>query len=116
MALRKFVEHLTKSTDDVDRDRLRDWSGTQESEPLDQLELRKPVRMAGEVRSVRIIPRAGADALEVHVSDGRGSVTAVFLGRRRIAGLGLGRRIILEGVAVQSGSQRFVYNPLYTLV
>jgi hypothetical protein len=47
--------------------------------------------------------------------DGRGAVTAVFLGRRRIAGLAPGRRLVLEGVVTQHGSERFMYNPIYTL-
>ena len=46
---------------------------------------------------MRIVPRAGAPALEVTVSDGRGSVVGVFLGRRRIAGLSPGRKVAFEG-------------------
>ena len=84
--------------------------------PLDEVEPRRPVRVGGEVRSVRIVPRAGADALEVTVSDGRGAVTAVFLGRRKILGISPGRRIALEGVVAREGSQQLIYNPLYTLL
>jgi hypothetical protein len=71
------------------------------------------VRFAGEVTAVRIVPRAGADALEVTVADGRGSVVAVFLGRRKIAGMSPGKRLMAEGVAVARGPERLVYNPWY---
>ena len=48
--------------------------------------------------------------------DGHGAVTAVFLGRRRIAGLSPGRRVKLEGVVTQDGPERYIYNPVYTLM
>ena len=48
---------------------------------------------------MRIVPRAGAAVARGDGQDGRGTVTAVFLGRRKIAGLSPGRRVLLEGVA-----------------
>jgi hypothetical protein len=74
------------------------------------------VRVAGEVRSVRIVPRAGAPALEATIQDGRSSLTAVFLGRRKILGVSPGRRILLEGVVTRDRGNRVMYNPTYTLV
>jgi hypothetical protein len=115
VALRKFVERLTKPTDELDRERLASWCNDRGGAPLDELPCRQPVRAVGEVRSVRIVPRAGADALEATVMDGRGSVTAVFLGRRRIAGVTPGRRVVLEGVVTVHGAERLMYNPIYTL-
>ena len=50
------------------------------------------------------------------VSDGTGTVTAVFAGRRRIPGIEHGRAIVLEGVAVDVGDHSVIYNPAYTLV
>ncbi len=64
---------------------------------MDGLVPRQPVRVGGEIKSVRIVPRAGAPALEVTVSDGRGSVVAVFLGRRKIAGMSPGRQRRVRG-------------------
>ena len=115
MAFRKFVERLTKPVDELDRERLSTWCDEQGGVPLDVVQPRCPVFVAGEVHSVRIVPRAGADALEATVHDGRGAVTAVFLGRRRIAGLSPGRRITLEGVVSVDGRERVMYNPVYTL-
>jgi hypothetical protein len=52
------------------------------------------------------------------VQDGRGSVTAVFLGRRKIPGLSPGRRLLLQGVVTSqaSGAQGVIYNPIYQLL
>jgi RecJ-like exonuclease len=116
MALRKFVERMTKSVDDVDREKLTAWCDAAGVVPMDQIVLRQPILVAGEVRSVRIVPRAGAPALEATVQDGRGSVTAVFLGRRKIPGVSPGRRVQLLGVVTKDEGEQVVYNPVYTLM
>lgn len=115
MALRKLVEKLTKPIDEQDRETLVKWCDDHDGAPLDELPLRRPVHVAGEVRSVRIVPRAGADALEATVSDGRHFVTAVFLGRRKVMGISPGRRLTLDGVVTEDAGEKFMYNPIYTL-
>jgi hypothetical protein len=119
--LRKFVEKFTKPIDEQDREQLVTWCAERGGTPLDGLDLRRPVRIAGEIRSVRIVPRAGAASLEATVQDGRGTVTAVFLGRRKIAGLSPGRRVLLEGVVTKhrsanNANDRLIYNPVYQLL
>jgi hypothetical protein len=116
VAFRKMVNRLTKPIEELDRQDLEAYCTRLDATPIDEIELRTPVRVAGEVRSLRIVPRAGADALEATVNDGRGSVTAVFLGRRRLLGLSPGRRVLLEGVATAEGRRRLLYNPVYTLL
>jgi hypothetical protein len=116
VALRKLVEKLTpKPVETLDREKLDQFRSAQECAPIDELQDRQRVHVAGEVKSVRIVPRAGADALEVQVSDGHGTVTAVFLGRRKVAGLSPGRRLVLEGLTVRDGRRRLLYNPVYEL-
>lgn len=116
MALRKLVERLSpRPVEDLDREKLDRFRTEQDGVPLDTAAARANVRVAGEIRSVRIVPRAGADALEVLVNDGRGSITAVFLGRRKIAGVSPGRRIVLEGLTARDGRRLLLYNPVYTL-
>jgi hypothetical protein len=116
VALRKFVDKLTKPIEQLDREELAAYCDRLHTTPMDHLEARRPARVAGEVRSVRIVPRAGADALEVTVTDGRAQVTGVFLGRRKIGGITPGRKLILEGMLVPLGKQRLIYNPTYTLL
>ena len=83
---------------------------------MDELEARTRVSTGGEVSSVRIVPRAGAAALEVTLGDGRGSATAVFLGRRKIAGIVPGRRIAVTGMVARDGKRFLIYNPEYCFV
>ena len=68
------------------------------------------------MKSVRIVPRAGAPALEVTVGDGHGVATAVFLGRRKIAGLVPGKRIAMSGMVARDGKRLVIYNPEYSFL
>jgi hypothetical protein len=115
MALRKLVERITKPVEQSDREQLAGWCDAHGAQPLDQIQLRKPARVAGMVDSIRVVPRAGADSLEVVVTDGRSRVIAVFLGRRKIVGLSVGRKVVLEGTVAAVGSRPVMYNPLYQL-
>jgi hypothetical protein len=117
MPLRKLVDRMTKSVAETDREDLTAFCDDLDGlVHLDMLPLRVPVRFGGEITAVRIVPRAGAPALEVTVSDGRGSVVAVFLGRRKIAAMSPGRRLVAEGVATARGPERLVYNPWYRFI
>jgi len=113
LALRKFVDRLTKPIEQVDREKLSEWCSSTGCTSLAEITVRKPVRVSGEVRSIRIVPRSGADALEATITDGHGVLTAVFLGRRKILGISPGRRVFLEGVVAKDGSSNVMYNPLY---
>jgi RecG-like helicase len=115
MALRKFVARLTKPVEELDRERIERFSDDVAAARTDEIVPRERARVAGEVRSVRIVPRAGAPSLEVTVYDGRGSVVGVFLGRRRIAGVSPGRKLVLEGMVGDDRGRLMIYNPLYEL-
>ncbi|MFI5046801.1 MAG: OB-fold nucleic acid binding domain-containing protein [Acidimicrobiia bacterium] len=116
MPLRKMVERLTRPTDEIDREQLTQFCDLRSLAPMDHLVARRPVRVGGEIKSVRIVPRAGASALEVTVSDGRGSLVAVFLGRRKLAGMSPGRRVAFEGVVADNGVRATITNPVYELL
>ncbi len=115
MALKNAVKRFTTTVEELDRAQLGKFCDECGLTPMVDIQARTQVRVGGEVRSVRLVPRAGAPALEVTVSDGRGSATAVFLGRKKIAGVIPGRHIAIEGVAGKSGKRFLILNPLYTL-
>ena len=116
VAFRKGLQRLATPTEELDRQALTEFCTVRGFTPMDQLQARTRVRTGGEVKSVRIVPRAGAAALEVTVGDGRGSATAVFLGRRKIAGLAPGRRIAMSGMVARDGKRFLIYNPEYEFV
>ncbi len=116
MALRKMVARLAQPIEERDREKLEAFCNDLGVTAMSELTPRAPVRVAGEVHSVRIVPRAGAPALEVSVTDGRGTVTAVFLGRRKIAGVSPGRKLVLDGVAATDANRLLIFNPRYQLL
>ena len=76
---------------------------------------RVPVILQGTLKTVSLRPRGGVPALEAELYDGSGSVTVLWLGRRRIAGITPGRGIRVMGrVGVHDG-HRVMYNPRYFL-
>jgi hypothetical protein len=115
VAFKRAVRRFTTSVDELDRERLIAFCDECDLTPMTALVPRTQVRVGGEVRSVRVVPRAGAPALEVTISDGRGAATAVFLGRRKISGVVPGRHITVEGVVGRSRNRFLLLNPLYTL-
>ena len=44
------------------------------------------------------------------------AVTAVFFGRKKIAGLTPGRRMVIEGMVAPLNNRAFFYNPVYELL
>ncbi|MGH3368255.1 MAG: OB-fold nucleic acid binding domain-containing protein [Nocardioidaceae bacterium] len=76
---------------------------------------RERVSVHGTLRTVTLRPRSGTPALEAELYDGSGSVTVVWLGRRRIAGVEPGVSLTVHGrMSMQDGS-RVIYNPRYEL-
>ena len=76
---------------------------------------RQKVIVQGTLKTVTLRPRGGVPALEAELYDGSGSISLVWLGRRRIGGIAPGRGIRVEGrIGVQDGA-RVMYNPRYYL-
>ncbi|MEY3360905.1 MAG: hypothetical protein RL531_624 [Actinomycetota bacterium] len=116
MALKRMFDRLTKPVEELDRVALAEWSEDAHAVAIDRIELRRPVLVAGEISSVRIVPRPTGSALEITVHDGHGAITAVFLGRGTIPGLTTGRRVLLEGVPFLQGVRTIMMNPVYRIV
>jgi RecG-like helicase len=74
---------------------------------------REPVRLAGTVNRLRLRPTDGTITLEAVVSDGTGEVTASWMGRSHIPGLGLGTGVVLEGVVGKDREGLKMVNPRF---
>jgi RecG-like helicase len=111
-ALRRFLDRLTESDEERLADETRAWADSVPgSIRIADATLRQPVKIAGVIRRMTVLPVAGKEALQALISDGTGEVTVVFMGRRGIGGLSLGARIVVEGVlAEQQGGVRMM-NP-----
>ena len=83
---------------------------------LASVEPRRHVRVKGQIFKLKTRPSQGMPALEVTLIDDTGSVTVVWSGRRSIGGVGLGRRIIVEGVPMKGPRGLTFTNPSYELL
>ncbi len=120
MELKKALKRLRAPTADLDRERLRTFCATcGDAVPIAELAPRTEATVAGEITCVAVVPhRGGAPWLEATVSDGTGCVTALWTGRRRIAGIKSGQRLMVTGRGTRRGSsgRLVIYNPKYELL
>ena len=119
MALKKLFHRLTAPVSELDVERLRKFCESRPGvTPIHELQPRAEGTAVGEISSMRIVPRAGSPSLEATVSDGTGSLAAVWTGRRRIAGITPGRRLMLRGRGAPTGpgGHLLVFNPDYELL
>ena len=116
MGVKSLGQRLRLSVDELERTRLIARFDGLGITQLGDVVPRTPVRVGGEISRVVIAPRNGVPALEVMISDGTGTITAIFSGRRSIIGIEHGRAVIFEGVAIPQRDRRVIFNPAYTLI
>ena len=76
---------------------------------------RQRVKITGQVTALRVQPIAGVGALECTLGDDTAGILVVFLGRRKIAGIGIGTRMTVEGIVIEHHGQLAIVNPVYEL-
>jgi hypothetical protein len=119
VAFRKLLQRLTTSDAELDRERLRQFCADVPGvTPIGDAQPRQEITVAGEISSLRIVPRAWTPSLEVTVKDGSGSLVVVWTGRRNIPGVVPGKRLVLSGrgTAQGAGGRLTILNPRYELL
>jgi hypothetical protein len=84
--------------------------------PIIEARWRDQVRVAGEVRSVRIVSQHDSPTLELVLVDATGALSVVFLGRRQIAGVDVGTRLEASGTVGVFRNRLAMLNPTYKLL
>jgi hypothetical protein len=84
--------------------------------PIAEARWRERVQVAGKVRSVRVAPQHDAPTVELILVDGTASISIVFLGRRSIAGIGVGTRMAVAGTVGIHKTRLAILNPSYQLL
>jgi len=110
-----FFKRIVASAHQLDADELQDDAAKMSCCPLSALHRGSEVRVTGRLRSVTYTPRETVPTLAAELFDGSAAIELVWLGRRRIAGVEPGRRLLVEGrVGVHEGNLA-IYNPRYVL-
>jgi hypothetical protein len=113
--LRRVLHRLASSQQEIEaRELQRDVQTTGCTRIEDAVD-RERVVVRGTLRHVTLRPRSGTPALEAELYDGSGTVTVVWLGRRRIAGIEPGVALRVQGRLSTQDGVRVIYNPRYEL-
>jgi RecG-like helicase len=120
MGIRNFAKRFTTPMADLDNESLRLFCVGQAScTQISEIEPRSEISVMGEISSMRIVPHNGSPWLEATLSDGTGHLMVMWTGRREIAGVTPGKRLIVTGRAAPTrpGSHTMrLMNPAYELV
>ena len=85
--------------------------------PIADLRFRRPAKVAGRLRSVRIQPWSDVPSLEGTLIDASGGeVLLVFLGRREIPGIRTGTQLVAQGMVGDRRGRLAMLNPDYELL
>ena len=113
--LRRMVRRLTSDVSELDADDLSRRAQESGATRAADCTCGQEVTVLGRLRSVELCPREAVATLEAELFDGSGSVTLVWLGRRRIPGIEPGRTITARGRFAAFDGKRVIYNPWYEL-
>jgi hypothetical protein len=114
--LRRLVDRVTRTTEDLHSDSLRQASTDQGAVHVRDLVPRSLATVVGEIRSVTLRPRADIPALVVELWDGSDTLHLIWLGRRRIPGLVPGIRLRATGRVSRHRQMTTMYNPAYEIL
>jgi len=113
--VRRLFRRLVASDSELDAEDLQRASARVGATPVYECQRGKLVAVSGRLTSVVYTPRTNVPTLEAELFDGSGTVTLVWLGRRRIAGIEPGRSLTAEGRLAVRDDRKVIYNPRYTL-
>ncbi|PWW23629.1 ATP-dependent DNA helicase RecG [Geodermatophilus normandii] len=113
--LARTLQRLTADDSAIDAQELREEADRAGCEPVSACRKGAVVTVTGRLKSVVYTPRETVPTLEAELFDGSGSVTLVWLGRRRIPGIEPGRTLTARGRFAQFDGRKVIYNPWYEL-
>ena len=113
--LKRALHRLTADEEELDSAQLRSETTATGATAVDECSVGSPVCVAGTLRAVMLRPLAGVPTLEAELYDGTGTVTLVWLGRRRIRGIDPGRTLVARGRLTRRDGRPTLFNPEYEL-
>jgi hypothetical protein len=113
--LRRALHRLTAGQDELFDEELQSRTAEEGASPVSDCQVGQPVVVAGTLRAVVLRPLAGVPTLEAELYDGTGTITLVWLGRRRIRGIDPGRALVARGRLTRREGKPTVFNPAYEL-
>lgn len=113
--LSRTLQKLTADDQTIDAQELQHGASTAGCELVSTCQKGEVRAVTGRLKSVVYTPRETVPTLEAELFDGSGSVTLVWLGRRRIPGIEPGRTLTARGRFGSFDGRKVIYNPWYEL-
>lgn len=113
--LGRLGARLTETLETSDAEELESFSRTQGADPVSSCCCGQPVTVVGRVRSLTYGLSDDELGVTAEVFDGTAAVDVVWLGRRSIPGIEVGRCLQVSGRIAVHGGKRLIYNPRYEL-
>ena len=111
-AIRAAVGVEVPTAELADRSPVRDGGLV----PIAAVGWRDRVTVQGRVRALRVAPQHDAPTLELVLEDASASLSVVFLGRRKIAGVKVGTHLEATGTVGLHRGRLAILNPQYRLL
>jgi hypothetical protein len=112
--VRRFFRRVSESDEQRYAEEIQAWASTVPgSVRIRDAATRDRSKLAGVVRRITVRPLEGHESLEALLYDGTGEVTVVWMGRRTIPGLGLGTRLVVDGMLAEQRGERRLVNPTF---
>ena len=87
-----------------------------ELQKIGSISWRNRAQVQGKVTSIKTAPNNSIPSVDVEIWDETGGLTLRFLGKNKISGLSIGRRIEAEGMVGENNNQFVIINPKITLM
>jgi hypothetical protein len=114
--LRRLTRRLTEDPQQRDAEKLTDEATSTGAQHAIDCRRGQEVTMVGTLRSVETNAKGCAGGIKAELFDGTGTVTLVWLGQRRIAGIEPGRTLRVHGrVGTLESGAKAIYNPHYEI-
>lgn len=112
----RALRRLGASNDQLESEERQRVSASAGANKVGECRDRQAARLRGTITVLTMKPRGGMPWLEAELSDGSGSITLVWMGRREIPGITAGREMIVSGRVSYVDGRRRLFNPYYELI
>lgn len=114
--LSRALDWMRRSTDELDSEQSERTVRQAGATPIARVQDRELATLRGRISVLTLRPRSGTPWLEAEFSDGTGTITLIWMGRREIPGMIAGRELKVTGRVSWVDGRRRMYNPFYELL
>lgn len=115
--VRRALARFTDSSRALEWQALAKDAATSGCELISDCETRTHITVKGRLTSVTLTPSDAQNKwLEAELTDGTGTITLIWMGRRSISGIAPGALVRVEGLLAMAEGHKVIFNPRYELI